>query len=110
MNSDRGPDVLQAQEERCRDQTSQDVLTNAEAGRQYWEKVSADENGMLGDVPLWEGFGAISKIELQGSRTFLARLGIGLKAGRKPLVSVLEGGAGYVQNRMIYVRRVSLAS
>lgn len=50
--------------------------------------VNADVNGMLG------GFPYISKIDLQGSRNFLAKLGIGTKQGLRTVESVLEGGAG----------------
>ncbi|KAI9904245.1 hypothetical protein N3K66_000774 [Trichothecium roseum] len=70
------------------------VLANWRAGRRYWEEAGADENGMLGGVPAWEGFGSISRVDLQGSRTFLARLGIGARKGRKAVRNALEGGAG----------------
>jgi hypothetical protein len=64
--------------------------------RVYWENVNADVDGMLGGIPAMEGFHSVSRVDLQGSRTFLARLGIGMKKGRKPVVSALDGGAGYV--------------
>ncbi|KAK4455632.1 alpha-N-methyltransferase NTM1 [Podospora aff. communis PSN243] len=60
-----------------------------EDGLRYWEGIQPDDNGMLG------GFAYISKVDIQGSRNFLAKLGIG-RAG-KGLMSVesaLEGGAG----------------
>lgn len=69
---------------------------NAQAGRRYWENADADINGMLGGIPAMGGFSSVSRIDLQGSRTFLARLGVGVKCGRKPVVNALEGGAGCV--------------
>lgn len=65
-----------------------DHLVQGSAGAQYWEKVDADINGMLG------GFSSVSAIDLQGSRTFLARFGIGTKGGRKSVTSVVDAGAG----------------
>ncbi|PFH56352.1 hypothetical protein XA68_16694 [Ophiocordyceps unilateralis] len=71
------------------------VLITGLAGRQYWENTSADVNGMLGGIPSVKGFGSVSRIDLQGSRAFLAKLGIVRnKSGRKSLASALEGGAG----------------
>lgn len=63
---------------------------------EYWGNVSADISGMLGGVPDVSGFSSIHRVDLQGSRTFLARMGIGLKDGRRRVKSVLEGGAGCV--------------
>ena len=40
------------------------------------------------------GFPYISKIDLQGSRNFLAKLGIGTKEGLRTVTNCLEGGAG----------------
>ncbi|KND93053.1 Alpha N-terminal protein methyltransferase 1 [Tolypocladium ophioglossoides CBS 100239] len=74
--------------------TSPDGLINSHAGRAYWENANADVNGMLGGIPAFGGFSSVSRIDLQGSRTFLARLGIGVKCGRKPVASALDGGAG----------------
>ncbi|KAF7548523.1 hypothetical protein G7046_g8653 [Stylonectria norvegica] len=65
-----------------------DALINTDDGIKYWESIDADVNGMLG------GFSSISRADLQGSRTFLARLGIGLKSSRSPVRRALEGGAG----------------
>lgn len=67
-----------------------DALINTDDGRAYWESIDADVNGMLG------GFPSISRADIQGSRTFLARLGIGAKAGRSKISRALEGGAGWV--------------
>lgn len=61
---------------------------NGAAGVEYWQAVTSDINGMLG------GFPAVSRIDLQGSRTFLARFGIGSKRDRKSLGTVLDAGAG----------------
>lgn len=65
-----------------------DSLINTDNGRQYWEAVSADLDGMLG------GFPYVSKVDLQGSKNFLAKLGIGSKQGLRTVESALEGGAG----------------
>ncbi|GKT47905.1 alpha N-terminal protein methyltransferase 1 [Colletotrichum spaethianum] len=40
------------------------------------------------------GFPYISKVDLQGSRNFLAKLGIGSKSGLRTVSRALEGGAG----------------
>ncbi|PSR94620.1 alpha-N-methyltransferase NTM1 [Coniella lustricola] len=40
------------------------------------------------------GFPYVSRIDLQGSRNFLAKLGIGTKSGLRIAESALEGGAG----------------
>ena len=72
-------------------------LINRDQGRNYWASISADDNGMLGGIPLAPGFGNVSKIDLQGSRNFLAKLGIGSRAGNSSLRKAklaLEGGAG----------------
>ncbi|KAK0651396.1 alpha-N-methyltransferase NTM1 [Cercophora newfieldiana] len=68
--------------------TPADASINPEDGLRYWEGINADDNGMLG------GFAYISKVDLQGSRNFLAKLGIGKKAGLRRVESALEGGAG----------------
>ncbi|OAA63423.1 DUF858 domain containing protein [Niveomyces insectorum RCEF 264] len=61
---------------------------NTDESRRYWEAVSADDNGMLG------GFPFVSRADLRGSRTFLAKLGIGSKPGLRRIGRALEGGAG----------------
>ena len=63
---------------------------------EYWGNTTADIDGMLGGVPAVSGFSSINRVDLQGSRNFLAKLGIGLKNGRRSVGSVLEGGAGCV--------------
>ncbi|KAK8058213.1 hypothetical protein PG994_008661 [Apiospora phragmitis] len=73
-------------------ETTADVEKSA--GRLYSESTDADVNGMLGGVPSVAGFANVSKIDLQGSRGFLAKLGIGSTNGRRTLNAVLEGGAG----------------
>ncbi|CAM1501224.1 Fc.00g103860.m01.CDS01 [Cosmosporella sp. VM-42] len=65
-----------------------DAFVNQENGRKYWQGISADVKGMLG------GFTSISRVDLQGSRAFLARLGIGNRADRHNVARALEGGAG----------------
>jgi protein N-terminal methyltransferase len=71
------------------------VVDNA-IGKKYWEGVDADVNAMLGGVPMVGGFSYVSKVDLQGSRSFLAKLGIGSKGGRRRVATALEGGAGFV--------------
>lgn len=63
-------------------------MISPENGREYWQGVDADVNGMLG------GFPYVSKVDLQGSRNFLAKLGIGTKDGLRTVTNALEGGAG----------------
>ncbi|CAG8959390.1 hypothetical protein HYFRA_00001288 [Hymenoscyphus fraxineus] len=53
-----------------------DAQINHADARQYWQSIPADVNGMLG------GFPYISKVDLQGSRAFLVKLGVCGK-GRK---------------------------
>ncbi|KAJ3548933.1 hypothetical protein NM208_g754 [Fusarium decemcellulare] len=65
-----------------------DSLISMDDGKKYWEGIDADVNGMLGGIP------SVTRIDLQASRTFLARLGIGVKTGRKKVPRALEGGAG----------------
>lgn len=65
-----------------------------EDGLKYWESIAADDNGMLGGIPSVAGFSNISRIDLQGSRNFLAKLGIGQKNGLRTVENALEGGAG----------------
>jgi len=50
--------------------------------------IDADVSGMLG------GFPYISKVDLQGSKNFLAKLGVGGKAGGK-VERAVDCGAGY---------------
>ncbi|KAH7010907.1 alpha-N-methyltransferase NTM1 [Microdochium trichocladiopsis] len=65
-----------------------------DTGQSPWEGVDADINGMLGGIPSINGFSNVSKVDLQGSRGFLAKLGIGTKNGRRTVELALEGGAG----------------
>ncbi|KAK3351146.1 alpha-N-methyltransferase NTM1 [Neurospora tetraspora] len=74
--------------------TPADASISKEHGLAYWESVSADENGMLGGIPSFAGFANTSKIDLQGSRNFLAKFGIGSKSGLRRCKRILEGGAG----------------
>ncbi|QPG98806.1 hypothetical protein C2857_000120 [Epichloe festucae Fl1] len=74
--------------------TASDAI-NSRASLDYWNKTSADEDGMLGGIPsLGGGFSSVSRIDLQGSRTFLARLGIGTKRDRRRVCSAVDAGAG----------------
>jgi protein N-terminal methyltransferase len=72
-----------------------DASINHQDAIQYWESASADADSMLGGISSISRFSHVSKIDLQGSRSFLAKLGIGTKNGRRPVVNILEGGAGY---------------
>ncbi|KAI0526261.1 alpha-N-methyltransferase NTM1 [Xylaria bambusicola] len=65
-----------------------DFRINADDSRHYWQGIDANDNGMLG------GYGHVSRIDLRGSRSFLAKLGFGRKNGVKAIRRVLEGGAG----------------
>jgi protein N-terminal methyltransferase len=65
-----------------------DSLISKDDGRRYWEGIDATVNGMLGGIP------SVSRVDLQGSRNFLAKLGIGVKPGQRVVANALEGGAG----------------
>uniref|UniRef100_A0A8H7NEG1 Alpha N-terminal protein methyltransferase 1 n=1 Tax=Bionectria ochroleuca TaxID=29856 RepID=A0A8H7NEG1_BIOOC len=71
-----------------------DQMINSQAGTKYWQEADASDNGMLGGVLGVAGFASVSRIDLQGSRTFLARLGIGAKRGRNLVATALDAGAG----------------
>jgi protein N-terminal methyltransferase len=66
-----------------------DAQINHQDARDYWQSIDADVNGMLG------GFPYISKVDLQGSKNFLAKLGIGGK-GKKKVLRAVDCGAGFV--------------
>ncbi|KAI1378229.1 alpha-N-methyltransferase NTM1 [Hypoxylon crocopeplum] len=65
-----------------------DSLIRAGDSRRYWSGIDADVNGMLGGYP------GVSRIDLRGSRSFLAKLGLGRSRGVKTVGRALEGGAG----------------
>lgn len=65
-----------------------DSLISADDGRKYWSGIDPDVNGMLGGYP------AVSRIDLRGSRSFLAKLGLGRTKGVKAVNRAMEGGAG----------------
>lgn len=67
-----------------------DTYINPSDSRAYWSDVSADVNGMLGGFPL------VSRVDLIGSRAFLAKNGVGAKEPLRKVKRVMEGGAGYV--------------
>lgn len=69
-----------------------DSLIQADRGKQHWEGIDASDDGMLGGV--LSVMPTVSRIDLQGSRTFLARLGVGVRSGRSKVPRALEGGAG----------------
>lgn len=66
-----------------------DAQINHQDARNYWEGIDADVNGMLG------GYSSISRVDLQGSKNFLVKLGIGGKNKRK-VERAVDCGAGYV--------------
>jgi protein N-terminal methyltransferase len=72
------------------------AMISKDVARKYWDSAGADVDAMLGGVPSVEGFSCVSKVDLQGSRSFLAKLGIGCRNGRTKVVRALEGGAGSV--------------
>ena len=57
-------------------------------GLKYWEGIDATVDGMLGGLP------HVTRVDIRGSRNFLAKLGIGSKPGQRVAASALEGGAG----------------
>ncbi|ELQ34011.1 hypothetical protein OOU_Y34scaffold00824g4 [Pyricularia oryzae Y34] len=69
-------------------------LIDKEKSTRYWEDANADDDGMLGGVSSVAGFSSTSKIDLQGSRGFLAKLGVGRASNRRTVDCALEGGAG----------------
>ncbi|KAH6645489.1 alpha-N-methyltransferase NTM1 [Truncatella angustata] len=69
-------------------------LPDKAEGLKYWNNVDSDINAMLGGVPSVQGFSVTSRVDLQGSRNFLAKLGIGAKPGLRIVDSALEDGAG----------------
>ena len=71
-----------------------DGLINTEHGLKYWQNAEASTDGLLGGIQAMKNFSHVSRTDILGSRTFLARLGIGLKGGRVPVKLAMEGGAG----------------
>lgn len=65
-----------------------DSQISRDSGLKYWEGVDASVSGMLGGLPY------VSRVDIRGSRNFLAKLGIGQKPGQRVAASALEGGAG----------------
>ena len=96
MSSYRMPTVMTANMTNSTAATVPDSSVRGGRTLEYWGNASADISGMLGGVPDVSGFSSIHRVDIQGSRTFLAKLGIGLKDGRHRVKSVLEGGAGCV--------------
>lgn len=65
-----------------------DSLINHKHAKDYWSTVDADVNGMLG------GFPYVSRVDLQGSKNFLAKLGVGGAERRSSLRGREEKGEG----------------
>jgi protein N-terminal methyltransferase len=64
-----------------------DALINHQNARDYWQGIDADVNGMLG------GFPYVSKVDLQGSKAFLVKLGV-VGKGKGLVGRVVDCGAG----------------
>jgi protein N-terminal methyltransferase len=64
-----------------------DANINHEDARNYWQSIDGDVNGMLG------GFPYISRVDLQGSKNFLAKLGLGGKS-KRTVGRTVDCGAG----------------
>lgn len=73
-----------------------DGLIDTQAGRQYWENAEASTDGMLGGIPTFQAYSHISRTDILGSRSFLAKLNIGVKSGRSTVKTAVDAGAGYV--------------
>lgn len=71
-------------------------LIDTQAGRRYWENAEASTDGMLGGIPTHQAYSHISRTDILGSRSFLAKLNIGVHNGRSTVKSAVDGGAGYV--------------
>ncbi|KAK4157189.1 alpha-N-methyltransferase NTM1 [Chaetomidium leptoderma] len=69
-------------------QESADSHISRDDSRKYWAGVDATVSGMLGGLP------HVSRVDIRGSRNFLAKLGVGSKPGQRVAASALEGGAG----------------
>jgi protein N-terminal methyltransferase len=69
-----------------------DSRINHKVGKAYWSTADADVNGMLG------GFPYVSRVDLQGSKNFLAKLGIGGAERRSSLRG--QGGNGEVAGKL----------
>ncbi|KAJ6782411.1 hypothetical protein PWT90_06185 [Aphanocladium album] len=71
-----------------------DRLIDTQAGRKYWQNAAASNDGMLGGIPGVQAYSHISRTDILGSRSFLARMNIGIKGGRETLKSAVDAGAG----------------
>lgn len=65
-----------------------DSRVDAQLGNAYWSGIDATVDGMLGGYP------SVSRVDVQGSRAFLAKMGVGSKGSLRRVERVLEGGAG----------------
>jgi len=68
-----------------------DSLISHKDAKAYWSTIDADINGMLG------GFPYISRVDLQGSKNFLVKLGVGGRERRSSLRGQGETGGGKVK-------------
>lgn len=66
---------------------SADSQINHANAKQYWQSIDADVNGMLGGYPY------VSRVDLQGSRNFLAKLGVGARRSSARVSNGVEAGS-----------------
>ncbi len=71
---DAAPQTVAAATTAADDDTRPDAQINHSDAKAYWGDVPADIQGMLGGYP------QVSRVDLQGSRAFLAKLGISTKS------------------------------
>lgn len=71
-------------------QVMPDSLINKDDGRRFWHSQTPDDNAMIGGSA---AFPNLSQVDLDGSRNFLVKVGIG--KGLRIIGRALEGGAGY---------------
>ncbi|RSL73615.1 hypothetical protein CEP53_000711 [Fusarium sp. AF-6] len=82
-----------------------DSLIQTGKGKQYWEGIEANIDGMLGGV--LTVMPPVSRIDLQGSRTFLARLGIGIKSGEVRIGRITKGLLLHVADQVDVIEPVA---
>ncbi|RPB00485.1 hypothetical protein L873DRAFT_1804881 [Choiromyces venosus 120613-1] len=70
------------------DQAPPDASIDTQKSLEYWNSVDATPNGMLG------GFESVSRVDLVGSRTFVAKLKLPETPATSPTPRVADCGAG----------------
>jgi hypothetical protein len=79
-----------------------DAQVNHQNARNYWQGIEADVKEML------DGFPHTSRVALQGSKNFLAKLGVGGKS-KKKVERVVDCGARYVHDLLLILVVCQLA-